>query len=155
MNCREAESRLFAAEGDASERAALDTHLAGCATCRAARDRLAAALDTWRAEARATPVPDTEREWHAVRRRIRGGAGSEAARPRRWLLPWLALPLGAAAALAVTLFVGREEIAPRAAAPQGASADSIDVPGNASTMVYVDDKSGWLIVWASDSGKPI
>jgi hypothetical protein len=34
---------------------------------------------------------------------------------------------------------------------QASRADSIEVPGsNASTMVYVDDKSGWLFVWASD-----
>jgi hypothetical protein len=31
-------------------------------------------------------------------------------------------------------------------------ADFVEAPGrNASTMVIVDDKSGWLIVWASDA----
>jgi hypothetical protein len=34
-----------------------------------------------------------------------------------------------------------------------ARADAVEAPGgNASTMVFVDDRSGWLIVWASDSG---
>jgi hypothetical protein len=33
-----------------------------------------------------------------------------------------------------------------------ASAESVEAPGDpASTMVFVDEKSGWLIVWASDT----
>jgi hypothetical protein len=46
--------------------------------------------------------------------------------------------------------------APIATTPAGkphvARADAVVAPGNnASTMVFVDDKSGWLIVWASDA----
>ena len=163
MNCREAQHQLFA-EGDGApdntRRAALDGHVAHCADCRRIRDDLAAALATWRRDVENVAVPDAEREWHAVRRRMRGGveAGAERpVRPRRNLLAWLALPVGAAAALAVALL----DTSPRPhggnvapAQPQVARADALETPGNnSSTMMFVDDKSGWLIVWASDAPK--
>lgn len=164
MNCREAQNHLFAdREGapDPSQRATLEGHVAQCAACQRVRDSLAAALTTWRTENASTPVPDVEREWHAVRRRMRGGveAGEvvNLRRSRRPLFSWLVAPLGAAAALAVALYVWRAPTSSPLASPfsQVAQADSVDVPGNASTTVFVDDKSGWLIVWASDSPKEI
>ena len=164
MNCHEAQNHLFAARDsalDSNQRASLDGHVAHCANCRRMRDDLVAAFSVWRKETAEAPVPDVEREWHAVRRRIRGGADAGTtttlARPRRNFLPWLAVPIGAAAALALALYVGSENgatpptTAPGAPRTHIARADSVEVPGNASTMVYVDDKSGWLIVWASDS----
>src|SRR3954463_16252637 len=112
MNCREAQDQVFAERDGALEstqRAALDSHVAQCATCRRIRDDLAAAFVMWRFEVEKSKVPDAEREWYAVRRRIRGGveAGTQSgtARSRRNLVPWLALPLGAAAAAAVAFFV--------------------------------------------------
>lgn len=164
MNCREAQHQLFA-EGDgapaSSQRAALDEHVGHCPDCRRIRDDLTAALTTWRSEAARTPVPDAMREWHAVRRLIRGGAEAGAAapaRPRRNFLPWLAVPVGAAAALALALYIAPSKPASSASplvvqhAPrQVARADAVEVPGGASTIVFVDDKSGWLIVQASDA----
>jgi hypothetical protein len=165
MNCREAQHQIFAERDSALEttqRAALDGHVAECADCRRIRDDLTAVFATWRTKVDHVAVPDVDREWYAVRRRIRGGVEPGVERttsPRRSFLPWLTLPLGAAAALAVALFVTR---APDAPAPTPVSpgkarvarADSVEVPGNhASTMVFVDDKSGWLIVWANDSEK--
>lgn len=162
MNCREAQSQLYA-EGtgapNESSRAALAAHLEGCAGCRQIRDHLAAALTTWRTETAQLAVPDAEREWHAVRRRIRGGDAATLAdtgRRRSWLA-WLTLPLGAAAAAAIAVFVylPPEKPQPAAVVPvpaHTARADFVEAPGNnASTMVFVDDKSGWLIVWASDA----
>jgi hypothetical protein len=159
MNCREAQPQIFAERDgalDTVQRAALDGHLAQCDACRRVRENLASAVSAWRIEAVNVRVPDAEREWQAVRRRIRGGAESSAertARPRRNVFAWIALPLGAAAALAVTFFVIRN--------PSGAGADvpvhlartnSVDIPGgNATTMVFVDEKSGWLFVLASDT----
>jgi hypothetical protein len=161
MNCREAQAQVFAERDgalDPLQRAALDSHVAECATCRRIRDDLAAVFMTWRVEVEKVPVPEAEREWHAVRRRIRGGveAGAErTSQPRRNLVPWLAVPLGAAAAAAVALFVTPQTptaIRTSPPAAQVARADSVEAPGNnASTMVFVDDKSGWLIVWASDA----
>ena len=160
MNCHEAKNHLFADRDDAldnPQRVALDTHVAQCADCRRIRDDLAAAFTTWCTENTEARLPDIEREWHAVRRKIRGGVkvGQETRSPRR-LVPWLALPLAAAAALALTFYVAprdddRSGTTSKAPRTQVARADSVEVPGNASTSVYVDDKSGWLIVWASDA----
>lgn len=158
MNCREAQSRIFAERDgalDGNEHAALDGHLAECDACRKVRDGLAAAVTAWRNDATAVQVPDAEREWHAVRRRIRSESAPTARRP---LFTWLVLPLGvaAAAAVAFTLFVPSTVPtvvpAPIADATQVARVDAVEAPGNnASTMVFVDEKSGWLIVWASDA----
>jgi predicted anti-sigma-YlaC factor YlaD len=152
MNCREVQDRLCSAPDaapDSSAGAALEAHVAHCAACRRVRDDLAAALAAWRSEVATIEVPDAEREWHAVRRRIRGGTA--APRSRWGLGAWLGLPIAAAAAVAVAL------VAPPAPTPELpvgeiARAENIEAPGrDASTMVFVDDKSGWLIVWASDA----
>jgi hypothetical protein len=66
------------------------------------------------------------------------------------LVTW---PLAAAAAAAV-LFVSLPRPGSRTVAfsEPTVRADFVEAPGrNASTMVIVDDKSGWLIVWASDA----
>lgn len=165
MNCHEVQNHLFADSDGAlpsAQRAALDEHVAVCAECRRLRQNLSAALSAWRTDAARTPVPDIEREWHAVRRKIRGGveAGQtvEFPRPRRRVFAWLAVPITAAAAVAITLYMGStsdtpEPREPATAAPaaQVSRADSVEVPGQASTTVYVDDKSGWLVVWASEA----
>jgi hypothetical protein len=69
---------------------------------------------------------------------------------------WLTLPLGGAAAAAIAVFVSLPPEKPQppvAVSPTPtARAEFVEAPGNnASTMVFVDDKSGWLIVWASDA----
>lgn len=157
MNCREAQSQILTPpEGvaDPTRRALLESHLAHCAGCRRVRDDLAAALETWRSDVAQAVVPDAEKEWYAVRRQIRGGAeaGRAAARPRRTLFTWIALPLGAAAAAAVALFVAPQFQSGTLSSAAMAHVDSVEAPGNnASTLVFVDDKSGWLIVWASDA----
>ena len=162
MNCREAQDQIFAERDSAPDqdrRAALEGHVASCADCRRIRAHLAAIFISWREETEAVTLPDAAREWHAVRRRIRGGtaAGAEVTVARRRnLISWIAVPVGAAAALALAVYVSppkTQTSSPRGhAATQIATAESIDVPSeNASTMVFVDDKSGWLIVWANDA----
>lgn len=154
MNCREAQQQIFTERDGALSlegRTALDGHLAHCDACRKIRADLAAALVYWKTEADAVAVPDGEREWHAVRRKIRGA--DVAPRSRLKLLSWVALPLGIAAAVAFVILrpIPPSDEAAAAAVPQVARVDSVETPGNnASTMVIVDQKSGWLIVWASD-----
>ena len=95
-------------------------------------------------------VPDEERAWQDIHREIRS-AHPAGVRAWRGLGRW-ALPLGAAAALAaVALLVPswNEE----AASPMVARADYVEVAGDASSVVYVDDKSGWLVVWAEPAAK--
>ena len=162
MNCREAQSQIFAARDgapDENPRAALEGHVAHCAACRQVRDNLTAALGAWRTDSARATVPDAEREWHAVRRRIRGGVETNptVARPRRSIFAWLPLTLGAAAAAAIALVVVVQQSSSESAGSLSgkvtARADYVEAPGhNASTMVFVDDKSGWVIVLASDTG---
>jgi hypothetical protein len=163
MNCHEAQHQIFAERDsvpDTTARAALEGHVAQCADCRRIRDDLTAALATWRRDAEKVVVPDAEREWHAVRRRIRGGAatGAEAGavRSRRHVFAWITVPLGAAAACIIAVLALRQEpVAP--AHPhraQIAQADYVEAPGNnASIVISVDDKSGWVFVTASDEPK--
>lgn len=162
MNCREAQSQLFAERDgalDNNQRAALDGHLAQCDDCRRTRENLTAVFIAWQVKSNRAPLPNIEREWHAVRRRIRGGVEAGATRgthqPRN-LFAWIGVPLGAAAAVALAFFVSPQltstSPAPARGSGQIAQANSVDVPGNnAATMVFVDDKSGWLFVWASDA----
>lgn len=163
MTCREARHLLFSSDSRASAApaeagaggpspAALDAHLAACPHCRQVSQVLRATITDWRTDASAVAVPAAEREWLELRRRIHRGAAEERRPLARRLLPWVALPLAAAAALAV-LLVDRSGPALSSAGPTPAvaRADSVEVPGGASPLVYVDDKSGWLIVWASDA----
>lgn len=153
MNCRAAQ-RLMSAERDGAlatgERADLESHLAGCADCRQARAAVAGAINRWRATQAKVAVPDSERAWQDIRREIRRGAPADAPGVRPF--PRWALATGAAAAVIVAVAFGprwsggpvnAEE--PRAAI---ARADFVETAGNSSSMVYVDDKSGWLVVWA-------
>lgn len=159
MNCREALSQL-AKERDAplaaSDRSDLAGHLAHCSACRQAGDNLDAALAAWRMATAQVAVPNPDQEWLAVRRRLRGGAGTASRDPvPGWNFKpaWLIMPL--AAAIAAVLYFPRTAVPEPRTGPGAmvARANSVDVPGGkSSTMVFVDDKSGWLIVWASDAG---
>lgn len=161
MNCRQALS-LIATEREAPNEASvcadLESHLAVCGSCRRARSNLAALLGAWRAQASAVNAPDAGREWRELRRRHRGAG--EVAVPLRGRghrpFAWLSLTLAAAAAMALALFLPHTAPDPAiktAFLPAVARVESVDVPGgNTSTMVFVDDQSGWLIVWASDAG---
>ena len=151
MNCRAAQ-RLLSADRDGAlappERAGLDEHVLACAECRQFQVMLSAAAADLKAAAAQVKVPDEERAWQDIHRAIRAGRPTAT---RSWWAPvrW-ALPIGAAAALAaVVAFVpigGDDEAAPAAAV---ARAEFVEVPNNSSSVVYVDDQSGWLVVWAA------
>lgn len=156
MNCRDAERLIFAERDgalDETQRAALATHLAGCPHCGRVRALLAEAADSWRAAGARVAAPDTGAEWRALRHRMRSVPGGSPVSPRRWPAPaWLGIPLGAAAALALlftagpTWFGGRGETGPGQAI---ARAEYVELAGDeVSAVVYVDEESGWLVVWA-------
>lgn len=148
MNCRDCERLLLADLGAASsdDAAAVAAHVQACAQCAALQARLAAAFGQWQTET-AAQTPDAAAAWRELRPRL-------AARPRRTrrLAPllWFSVPLAAAAALA--LLVHQPAATPAAAARTVAHADYVEA-GNpaASTVVYVDNDSGWLVVWAADA----
>lgn len=168
MNCRTAQ-RLLSAERDGAltpaERAGLDAHLAECAECRQARAAIAAAITGWQQATARVEVPDVEVAWQDIRREIRQSQPekSEAAARRGWAVPALwrwSVSLGAAAALAAVLALGPSwmEDSPEptvaVARAETARADFVEVAKDSSSMVYVDDKSGWLVVWAVDDSRP-
>ncbi len=169
MNCTRSH-HLLSAERDhalgAGERADLEQHLAGCAECRQFRTRLDKAVAGWRADVAARPAPDAERAWQDIRREIRAGAAGDSvtglprgafqsrARPQwrsgRWSLSVGAL--GAAAVIALSVW-GLRRPGPDVFAPvalnEGSSVEYVEVPENAASMVFVDDESGWVVVWST------
>ena len=159
MNCRAAQ-RLLSAERDgalaARERADLEAHVAGCADCRRVRAVVAGAIESWRTAHAEIAPPDAERAWQDISREIRTGAPVPAdTRGFRGLPRW-ALASGAAAALIVAATFGPRWLDDATATEprrlEVARADYVETANNAASMVYVDDKSGWLVVWAVDGG---
>ena len=167
MNCHDAESLLIAEKDGVlteKERAVLQAHLADCKSCSKLQADLAAATNHFKESALAVTVPDAVKEWREVR--ARAAAPERTAPAWSRLLPAIGVPLVAAAALALAFIAepqwfGREE--PTATvqaveAPQTAawtpSAEFVEIPGSDdSPVVYVDEPSGWLVVWAVDPAK--
>jgi anti-sigma factor RsiW len=148
MNCRDIEPLLLA-ERDGmltpGQHAALADHVATCPACRKERMIYGEAVTLLKTETANVPVPDVDNEW----RKLRALIGKPA--KKRPLAPviWFAVPLAAAAAFALSFFndhsaapapVSRIAVAPKD--PTG--------PGT-PTVAYVDQDSGWLVVWAADA----
>lgn len=171
---------LAARDGALAEAAAaeLAAHLETCASCRTLQARLHETFEQWQQETAAVPVPDPQTEWFAVRRRLRNETAASNGHVSWARLLRLAAPLTAVAAIALIVWSGRPpssaplapELASTGAEPSAASTDfdgswpEMDEhfaftahaeyvetdDADASPFVYVDDESGWLIVWASD-----
>ena len=157
MNCHSAQ-RLMSAERDGalahSERATLASHVATCGECRQKQTAWAAAGEQLRTANARVAVPDPERAWQDIRREIRitASAGSGALEKR--LVPRWTFPVAAAATLAIAATLAPRwfgDAATENRAPLAvARADFVETATDTSSMVYVDDKSGWLVVWAVD-----
>ena len=154
MNCPFAQ-RLLSAERDGAlaraERAGLAAHVAGCAECRRFQAEWGETQANLKVAATRVVVPDEERAWQDIHREIR--ATRRTAARAWWHLGRWVLPLGAAAALAAVALIGpswTDENGP----PAVARAEFVEVPGDASSVVYVDDQSGWLVVWAAAEPGP-
>jgi len=146
---------LLVAEPDgtlsAAELARLETHVAGCPDCRRQRALLRATPVALRIATSTFSVPSVPAEWSELRARLLGEPGGTATH-RRQRRPWFAwsLPIaavGAAAAFAILAFF-REPGGSPLPLPAVAHADFFQAENVASTLVYVDQESGWLIVWA-------
>ncbi|MBI2518335.1 MAG: zf-HC2 domain-containing protein [Opitutae bacterium] len=157
MNCRETEALLLAERDGVlttTQHAELARHVAACPACRQLRADLAEAAAALRADVSGVRVPDAGQEWRVLQGKLPATAGSSAKRRRLAPVIWFGAPLAAAAALAFAYFGLRTEprhaefVAPLA---DTARADFVEVAdAKASTMVYVDKDSGWLVVWAVD-----
>ncbi len=160
MNCRDSES-LILAERDGgltkAQLAALSDHVAACPACQQFRTSLATALDSYKTAASAITAPDADEAWQDLQSRLHQPARKRPLAP----IIWFGASLAAAAAIAFAFFVTR----PTAPAPLGdlaitpplydssmiAGADFVEAGDpNASTLVFVDKESGWLVVWATD-----
>lgn len=153
MKCTEIEPLLLAERDGAlsdGQRAALTRHIAICPACGQTQRELAQVLDSWKADVAQVKVPDTDKAWASLRPRLRGE--KSAPRPKLARMIWLSAPLAAAATIAFTFFSGTQPNAISPANPAVARAELLDTGNaNASTMVYVDKESGWLVVWAVDA----
>lgn len=158
MNCRQSQHLLSLDRDDrlpAERRPALDAHLAGCPDCRRHRDALAAALDSLRTGDARIQTPDAKAEWLLLSAKLE----APSRQPRRDInRGWLkALTAGGAfAALALVFALNRPAATPTGPqlvqAPAHAEFVELGDP-EATTIVYVDQDSGWLIVWA-EGGDP-
>jgi hypothetical protein len=157
MNCRDIEPLLLAERDGvltSKQHAELAAHVAGCPTCRQERLIYGDAVTFLKTDAANVAVPDADKEWRAIRAQLHG----EGAKPakKRPIAPviWFSAPLAAAAALALVFFTQDPGSQAQDPAPRGAEtarADFVEAGDTkASTMVYVDKDSGWLVVWATD-----
>ena len=155
MNCRDIEPLLLTERDGVlttTQHTALEGHVATCPACRQMRDRLAAAMATFRSDVAKVTVPDVDEAWRTVRAQLHGNATqSEKKRPLATVI-WFGAPVAAAAAIAFALFAPQNQDPESESLIDAASAEFVEA-GNAdaSTMVYVDKESGWLVVWATDN----
>jgi anti-sigma factor RsiW len=154
MNCNQAEkalSRYLDGELPAGEVADLEQHLASCSSCRETADEWQGYGETLRADA-PERTPDPTKAWHDIRRSLRNRENPITPTTSR---PWWIRPLpwtGAAATVALFTIGYFFGFSPSSEFPKGNTVEYVDtdLPG-ASTVVYVDDETGWNIVWVLES----
>ena len=157
MNCRDIEPLLLAERDGVltnQQHAALAKHVATCPACQQFQARLSEATDFLKMDAADVAVPDADTAWRELRAQLHGGKARPA--KKRPLAPviWFATPLAAAAAIAFAFLVNRP-VPPAAVVPAPLVAihntDPIGADDSAApTMAYVDQESGWLVVWSTD-----
>lgn len=154
--CREIEPLLLSEPDgtlDATGLTQLEAHAAECPDCRRQRALLSAAAASLRQTAAAVSVPSAREEWLTLRDRLRAERGDRPATGKTAARPWLywgvrTAALGAAAAIACIAYLRQPLPAPAPAGSALARAEFVRADNAASTLVYVDQESGWLIVWA-------
>ena len=139
MNCRDIEPLLLSERDGvltSTQHAALAAHVAACPACRLLRTTYGEAVTFLKTDAANVTVPDADQEWRTLRAQLHGNTAKPA--KKRPLAPiiWFGAPLAAVAALVFAFFVSR---------PAPAPVEDVTV----STIAYVDQESGWLVVWAA------
>lgn len=155
MNCRQAERQiLIERDGalDEGQRAALVAHIAECTRCNEMRSLLSTAVESLQQSGANVRIPDPELEWQKVRREIRNAPSKE----HRSLFTWIAIPMAAAAALALGVYVMPTHPTETTAetgpiAIRESASGTVGGTPDASTVVFVDDKSGWTFVVAPET----
>lgn len=156
MNCDQAEkwiSRSLDAELEVARQRKLDEHLAGCASCSRLKTEWEKLGNALREEVAAT-LPDTDAAWADIRERIHE---SEAGRSK--IIPWQvhfrwAAGLAALFLLSFGVYFSRPRpVSEAVPLPVGTTVEFVEteIPG-ASPMVYMDQESGWTVVWVVEGG---
>lgn len=151
MNCRDIEPLLLVERDGVltpEQHAGLAKHLTGCPACRRLRGIYGDAVTFLKTDAANVAVPDANEEWRALRAHL-NHAAKPVKKPRLAPVIWFSAPLAAAAALAFGFFLSRPA-APAAKPVPAITALEPAAPG-VSTIAYVDQDSGWLVVWATDT----
>ncbi len=153
MNCRDSESLILAERDGALTKpqlAALSDHVAACPACRRLRADLAAAVDVYGSGIAQVSVPDADEAWRELQDRLNSPAKREKKHPLAPVI-WFGAPIAAAAAIAFALLPQTPEPV-SLSAPLEARAEFVEAgDATASTLVYVDKESGWLVVWAAEA----
>jgi len=158
MNCRATEA-LILAERDGvlttDQHAALGEHVATCPACRLWRKQLNEAIELMQMDAAKIALPNIDEEWRTIRAHLHGAETKPQKKGPLAPIVWFGAPLAAAAAVALVFFIKHPaaiNLGESLQVADVASAEFVEA-GNAkaSTMVYVDKDSGWLVVWASDN----
>ncbi len=153
MNCRDSESLILAERDGALTKpqlAALSDHVAACPGCRKLRSELTAATFNYQAGLAAVRVPDADEAWRELQSRMVPPARRGKKSPLAPVI-WFGLPVAAAAALAFMLLPQSPENASSNIVTE-ARAEYVEAgDATASTLVYVDKESGWLVVWAAEA----
>lgn len=142
MNCRDIEPLLLAERDGVltvNQHAALDRHVSTCPACRTSRALYGEVATFIKTDAANVTIPDVDEEWRSIQAQLRSEAVQPAEKRRLAPVIWFGAPLAAAAALAIAFFVSRPT--PPAVTPESAAA---------ATIAYVDQESGWLVVWAAE-----
>lgn len=158
MNCRDIEPLLHA-ERDGllttQQQTDLAQHVATCSVCQQRQNQLRTALAAFQADVAQVSVPDSSRAWRDLQNLLAQPTTKPA--KKRPLAPviWFGTSLAAAAALAVAYLgtFSRPTVSPVpvAAGVTVAQADYVEAGDkNATTMVFTDQQSGWLVVWAAE-----
>ncbi|MEZ5413772.1 MAG: zf-HC2 domain-containing protein [Opitutaceae bacterium] len=153
MSCHDTQRLLSQAQDvtlSEQQRDVLARHLAACPVCRQYQAELANAAAVFRQDATAIVAPDIDQEIRAVQARL----SAPPKRRKRSLAPivWLGAPLAAAAAVVFT-FLSNTQSMPMTSPDTAVTHVDYVITGDpaASTMVYVDQDSGWLVVWAESA----
>ena len=157
MNCRDVEPLLLAERDGvltSEQHATLAGHVATCPACRQFRAALTEATLFLKTDAANVAVPDADQAWRELRAQLPG----EKARPakKRRLAPviWFGSTLAAAAALTFAFLNRQPQPMPTVILDNDVVAEAEFVEAgdlNASTLIYVDKESGWLVVWTTDA----
>ena len=156
MNCRPIEPLLLAERDGVltnEQHAALASHVATCPACRQRQAVLTETMEAFRADAAAINVPNADGEWRTLRAQLPSGEAKPSRQSPLATAIWFGVPL--AAAMAIAFLIG-SPTSPQTQVPargtESARADFIEAADpTASTLVYVDKDSGWLVVWATST----